>query len=303
MANKIKFLTKLLNMVGDKIASMDDICYPMLDILQALYADDLLVIPRNTPEIPAEAYKSNDKIKTVKTVFIPTTVTSIGKNAFRTCTNLAGLTIPNSVITIDDDAFAECSELTILTLSDNITKVNRGICYYCTALTDIIIPDNVTEIDTYAFFNCTSLKNVTIGEKVETIGLQVFYSCSKLESIVVNENNEHFVAIDGNLYEYNDAASTTLTLRQYATGKAATEFTIPSNVTTIGHSAFAFCKNLTSIIIPESVTTIDSLAFNYCTNLISINYAGSESNWNKIVKNNNWNSNITATINYNYTSN
>ena len=47
-------------------------------------------------------------------------------------------------------------------------------------------------------------------------------------------------------------------------------YSIPSNVTSIGFSAFSDCENLTSIIISDSVTTIDDSSFYGCSNLTSV---------------------------------
>ena len=49
--------------------------------------------------------------KSVKTVTIPDSVTTIGNDAFRDCTSLASITIPDSVTAIGKGAFIWCSSL------------------------------------------------------------------------------------------------------------------------------------------------------------------------------------------------
>ena len=49
--------------------------------------------------------------KCLTQINIPPTVTSIGNNAFRSCSNLTQITIPSSVISIGDCAFYDCFEL------------------------------------------------------------------------------------------------------------------------------------------------------------------------------------------------
>ena len=50
---------------------------------------------------------------------------------------------------------------------------------------------------------------------------------------------------------------------------------IPSSVTEIGQSAFAYCRGLTSVNIPSSVTKIGQSAFAYCRGLTSVNIPSS----------------------------
>ncbi|URZ03054.1 leucine-rich repeat domain-containing protein [Clostridium felsineum] len=51
---------------------------------------------------------NNDKYKSLTSVTIPNTVTSIGSFAFYYCSSLVSISIPNSVTSIGDSAFAYC---------------------------------------------------------------------------------------------------------------------------------------------------------------------------------------------------
>ena len=134
----------------------------------------------------------------------------------------------------------------------------------CTTLTKVVIPDSVTTIEGYTFSECASLENLDIPCSVTTIGEGAF-CFTGLKSINVAENNAAYQSIDGNLYTKDGK-----TLVQYAVGKTATSFSIPSGVTTIGADAFGACASLTEVAIPDGVTTIDSRAFQACTGLTNI---------------------------------
>ena len=136
--------------------------------------------------------------------------------------------------------------------------------------TDIVIPSEhnglpVTSIGDYAFDSCKSLTSVIIPDSVTSIGDYAFSVCRSLTSITVDKNNTAYASIDGNLYNKDKTM-----LIQYATGKTATEFTVPYSVTSIGNAAFALCTSLTSVTIGNSVTSIGVGAFYSCTSLTSI---------------------------------
>ena len=81
-----------------------------------------------------------------------------------------------------------------------------------------------------------------------------------------------------------------------------TNIVIPDSVANIGSSAFSKCIALTKLEIPDSVINIGERAFYGCTSLTSIKYRGTESQWNAIFKDSDWDY-VTGnyTITYNYT--
>ena len=68
---------------------------------------------------------------------VPNSVTSIGDNAFRNCTNLTSVTIPDSVTSIGDRAFRDCNSLTSMMIPDSVTSIGDRAFSYCGSLTDV----------------------------------------------------------------------------------------------------------------------------------------------------------------------
>ena len=185
-------------------------------------------------------------------------VTSIGKNAFKQCTNLTSITIPSSVTSIGKCAFGDCTSLTSVTFGKNskLTSIGEDAFEFCRSLTSITIPNSVTSISQYAFVFCRSLTSVTFekNSKLTSIGDSAFEQCTNLTSVTFGKNSKL-------TYIGWDAFDTCTSL---------TSITIPASVTSIGPRAFMCCTSLTSITIPNSVTSIGDSAFVNCSGLESL---------------------------------
>ena len=94
------------------------------------------------------------------------TVTTIGGNAFNSCTGLTSITIPNSVTTIGESAFQNCSSLTYIKIPFNVNFIGKNAFAGTTNLQDFIcLSDNWM----YDFYNIGFLNKSRISSILKNI--------------------------------------------------------------------------------------------------------------------------------------
>ena len=194
---------------------------------------------------------------------------TIANNAFVPCKSLTSITIPNSVTSIGWYAFADCTSLKHATI--NTEEVGYAFSG-CTSLESVILGDNVTSIYGGAFKGCTSLTSITIPDSVTSIGYSAFDNTAYYN----NESNwDNGVLYIGNFLVAIKSDVKSITVKEGTKliacgershsenhGFASLEsITIPNSVLYIGSNAFFNCKNLKSVTIPESVISIGEYAF------------------------------------------
>ena len=136
-------------------------------------------------------------------------VTTIGAEAFKSCSHITSITIPPSIDKIEADAFNGCSNLTAVYIEDIVSWMQIDFGWYTheyvpggwpdpppriveeysyanpleyahnlyvngVLLTDLVIPEGTTQIKPYAFRGCYSLKNVYVPSSMESFGRSAF---------------------------------------------------------------------------------------------------------------------------------
>lgn len=179
--------------------------------------------------------------RSLTSIIIPSSVTSIAENAFTYCTSLTSVEIPSSVTSIGEHAFAGCS-----------------------SLSSFVIPPNITSIAEGTFSSC-GFNSITIPARVGSIGSSAF-SGSQLAQFKVADGNPYFSEIDGVLFTKNKE-----TLVLYPTAKEGDSYVVPSTVKAIGYNAFAR-STISSVTLSPNLTFLEYGSFTYCTNLKKITF-------------------------------
>ncbi len=212
--------------------------------------DTAYTVPSTVKTIGKNAFAYCDNLKELT---VPEGVTRIKRGAFRS-THLKSLSIPQSAKQLDNAAF-EHLKVKEITLPSGIKKIPKGLFRY-SDINVVNIPDGVTTIESNAFFECYYLKKITIPSSVKKIGKDAFYNCRKLEETHISDLAAwceiDFPSYGSNPIEYSDAF--------YLNGQLVTDLVIPEGVTKIG--TFAFYKSkFKSLKLPSTLKTIGDNVF------------------------------------------
>ena len=250
-----------------------------------------VTLPKTLKQIGKSAFESCLSLEIIN---IPSKVTEIQERTFYGCTNLIFIKFPEGLTDIKDFAFRYCEHLESVEFPSTLINIGMGAFMDCTNLLEINLPEGLKKIDGYGFGFCYSLTEVYIPASVETL-YAPFACCPCLKYINVDTFNEHFISIDGVLYD-----NTLRTLIQYPGGKTDPHFAMSANVRYINLWAFSGNGYLQSIDIPNNVQIINTEFLMYCPNVDTINYKGTISEWVSFEKRKNWNSSWLE-YGYNYT--
>ena len=103
-------------------------------------------INKKITEIPSQTFMGCESLTTV--IFEEgSTLRTIGRKAFDSCTSLESITLPESVRTITEYAFSECSALSSIYLNEGLESIGTNFFQHCYALTDIEIPSTINTVE------------------------------------------------------------------------------------------------------------------------------------------------------------
>jgi len=146
----------------------------------------IITIPSTIAEKPvlsigASAFANYDNTETTNIV-LPSSLTTIGASAFRSCSAVYELTIPDTVQSIGEMAFHSCSGLYTLKLGSGLKNIGQKAFYQCQNLNldgVLTLPSGLISIEHEAFSisaaSGSPLSNVVFSKGLEYIGWQAFY--------------------------------------------------------------------------------------------------------------------------------
>ncbi|MEP5338213.1 MAG: leucine-rich repeat domain-containing protein [Algibacter sp.] len=146
---------------------------------------------------------------TIINVTLPSTVLTIGTNAFSSCTSLITINLDN-IITYGSNSFSSCATLALAPLNfTNAVSVGSYCFINCSSITSVIIPGTVTlevgalrgtgitsftipsewtVLPDQMIRDCKSISSINIPSTITTMGVASFRGCTGITDIQVNWN-------------------------------------------------------------------------------------------------------------------
>lgn len=126
--------------------------------------------------------------KGLKSISLPSTITSISNNSFMGCTKLTSIDIPEAVTTLGKQVFSGCTALTSIAFhGSNLTSIGDQ-CFEITKFTSINLPSSVKTLGVGVFLSSSELTEVVIPPLVTSIGNSMFNGAAKLISVTFKGN-------------------------------------------------------------------------------------------------------------------
>lgn len=178
-----------------------------------------IILPSSLKSIGEEAFMNNSMLQAI---CIPSGVSKIENSTFKNCTSLRDVTISNGITDIENEAFTSCTSLQTISIPNSVNHIGARAFSFCENLERVKLPDGIDHINSSQFYGCRSLRYITIPETVKIIGPGAFSGCTMLTTVK-----------------------------------------IPSSVKTISEQAFYGCTSLSNVELPQSTINIGNEAFAY----------------------------------------
>lgn len=248
--------------------------------------------------------KTNGYARNIKTISLPSTLTSIPNQCFDCLSSLEEINIPESVVSIGAYAFYGCKLLKELRLPDGLTSIGAHAFGECSKLTSITIPASVTTIYMSAFSDWGAEQAITLDwNSTDTTARSV--NADDFEN--VNTINIHYkdgkdswplwtrthyeqdgftwdLSVDGVL-TIRGEGEVPFYARSFSEWKRASRIVVDEGITGFAYSDGYYdrtgfnsysgyganCQNVRTVSLPSTLTSIPDSCFENCTSLESIN--------------------------------
>ena len=224
----IKLPSSLIKIKDDAFNSMDTL--------------KSLVIDRGAPNLNELGERSFSGCSNIEELDLSNSkLTSIPEGAFAYCKNLKTIKLPSTITSIGDEAFYNCQSLTNIEGLDkcNLKSIGSAAFSNCKALENLDFSQSTfTNVPSKAFNGCSALAKITLPNTLTTIGGYAFYACYGIPQL-----------------DLSNTALTTLENYALYQMRETTKFSLPDSISSIGTHAFSVSTSNGAVptILPASL--------------------------------------------------
>ena len=201
-----------------------------------------LVIDRGAPNLNELGERSFSGCSNIEELDLSNSkLTSIPEGAFAYCKNLKTIKLPSTITSIGDEAFYNCQSLTNIEGLDkcNLKSIGSAAFSNCKALENLDFSQSTfTDVPSKAFNGCSTLAKITLPDTLTTIGGYAFYACYGIPQL-----------------DLSNTALTTLENYALYQMRETTKFSLPDSISSIGTHAFSVSTSNGAVptILPASL--------------------------------------------------
>ena len=201
-----------------------------------------LVIDRGAPNLNELGERSFSGCSNIEELDLSNSkLTSIPEGAFAYCKNLKTIKLPSTITSIGDEAFYNCQSLTNIEGLDkcNLKSIGSAAFSNCKALENLDFSQSTfTNVPSKAFNGCSALAKITLPNTLTTIGGYAFYACYGIPQL-----------------DLSNTALTTLENYALYQMRETTKFSLPDSISSIGTHAFSVSTSNGAVptILPASL--------------------------------------------------
>lgn len=224
----IKLPSSLIKIKDDAFNSMDTL--------------KSLVIDRGAPNLNELGERSFSGCSNIEELDLSNSkLTSIPEGVFAYCKNLKTIKLPSTITSIGDEAFYNCQSLTNIEGLDkcNLKSIGSAAFSNCKALENLDFSKSTfTNVPSKAFNGCSALAKITLPNTLTTIGGYAFYACYGIPQL-----------------DLSNTALTTLENYALYQMRETTKFSLPDSISSIGTHAFSVSTSNGAVptILPASL--------------------------------------------------
>lgn len=189
----------------------------------------------------------------VKSVVFPSSINSIGKEAFSNTKLEGNLAIPSGIKKIDAIAFSGCVNITSVSFPSDLETIGASAFSGCTNIANTLsFPSGLKTIDDGAFSFCTKLPGFgSFPASLTRLGSQAFRECRAMTGNVTLPST--LVSVGLYVFDFCNFTSATVELD------------------TVPYGVFSSCANLSTVELINTEVIMDE-AFDRCAKIVQINF-------------------------------